>query len=94
MHKISDVPLPAGAIADGWHFLDGPHREDVCRFLTWARFDVADMEISAAGTQYATGHIERYVRLLATANDDLTPARARQLAAAVLSAANVLDESL
>ncbi|WP_322860114.1 hypothetical protein U8D42_12735 [Mycobacterium europaeum] len=84
-----DCPIPAGAVAGDWFDVGDP---DAHRMLTWSRHDVIQVRITVEGTQYVDGRVERRVTLYPNSSDvDLTAAGARQLAAALLNAADALD---
>jgi hypothetical protein len=87
---VPDLPIPSDAVPGDWTCFNG-HAEDWIRTLTWSRHDATGAGVAVQGAQYADGHVDRYV-YLSDVSDELTPAAARQLAAALLDAADVLDE--
>jgi hypothetical protein len=85
------VPVPAGAAAGDWCD-DTDFLEDVYRSLVWSRHDAAGIAVAVEGEQYVDGSVVRYVVLrLASADAELTAAGSRQLAAALLDAADSID---
>jgi hypothetical protein len=84
-----NLPIPAGADTDGWHNLtDRPG--ELIRYLSWSSHDAAGVGVGVDGAQYADGLVERYIRLY-DADKELSADEARQLAAALIQAANALD---
>ncbi len=90
-HTIPDAPIPAGAIdvAD-WYDL---HAEPARYFTGKLRVIPRDNRdhdtlVLVDGTQWANGRIER---LISVDDDNLTVGQARQLAAALLEAADEVD---
>lgn len=90
MTTIPHLPAPpAGAVAGDWFDIGDP---DGHRMLTWSRHDVAQARVAVEGTQYVDGRLERRVTLYSDSCDvELSAAGARQLAAALLDAADALD---
>ncbi len=87
--RLLALPIPAGATADDW--LDPVNATDqVGRSLTWSSHDAARVGITVDGWQYASGLFDRYVSLYDT-DHKLSAADARQLAAALIQAADALD---
>jgi hypothetical protein len=81
------IPLPVGAdSAEDWE--DG---ED-CRVVYWPTTYVGEVQVWLSGEQFRpTGDIVRSVMLYANA-EPLSPESARQVAAALLNAADELDQ--
>jgi hypothetical protein len=89
---LSKLPIPTGAVAGNWTgFTNYP--EDLHRPLTWSSRDVGGVVVTAQGVQRgADGRIERHVGLWPEYIDtELSVAAARQLAAALLDAAEAID---
>ena len=89
MNTTPDLPVPAGATADPWCDLtdiDG----DCARALLWTRHDTDKIGVAVDSWQTADGEVTRAVSLYDT-DKELTAADARQLAAALLNAADMLD---
>ena|SRR5690349_1281305 len=84
------IPVPAGAAAGDWCD-DTDFLEDVCRSLVWSRHDAAGVAVSVAGVQYADGRVDSHI-VLDCRDAELTAAEARQLAAALLDAAECLEK--
>lgn len=86
------IPVPTGAVAGDWPG-PGTHPDDLMRFLTWSRHDTAGAVIAVEGVQYADGRIDEphVVVYPGGASLELTAATSRQLAAALLNAADALD---
>lgn len=82
------LPVPAGAGAGDW-FLEGLYPEDAYRRLTWARFDAGGVAIGVAGAQFGDGRVERFVEV--DDSIELDPEAARQVASALLHAAEALE---
>lgn len=87
---IPDVPVPVGAVPGDWCFLGSPYPEEAYRSLTWARFDAAGIVVAIEGAQYGDGRVHRFVGVDGT--ELASSVDARQLAAALLNAADALDE--
>lgn len=85
----ANLPIPTGAVAGDWIGLT----EDSLRLLTWSSCDVGGVVVAAQGVQYgADGRVERHVGVWPDRFDaELTISQARQLAAALLDAADELD---
>lgn len=82
-------PIPAGAHADDWY----DSTTDQVRSLTWSNHDTPKVGVGVDGRQYfSTGSVERYIALYPHTDSDLTASEARQLAAALLNAADKLDQ--
>jgi hypothetical protein len=83
------LPIPAAAVVGDWceysDFLG-----DTFRCLTWSRHDGGGVVVAVQGEQYGDGRVERYVAVEGF-DVDLRAAAARQLAAALLDAADALD---
>lgn len=86
-----DVHIPANAAAGAWFFLNSRHPDEAYRHLTWARFDAAGLVVAVEGAQYGDGRVERLVALDGGRIELARPADARQLAAALLDAADALE---
>ena len=91
--NFPDLPIPAGATADDWCDLTDIEG-DVTRSLTWSRHDAARVGVAVDGWQYADGRVTRWVSLYDTECKELTAEGARQLAAALLDAADELERLL
>ncbi len=83
-----DIPLPPGARLleepPGWgQGAPGAYS----RSLLWARYGHVDID----GTQHSDGSVTRQISLWAGDGQRLTSAQARQLAAALLAAADECD---
>jgi hypothetical protein len=87
--EVPDLPIPTDAVPGDWTCLTG-HAEDWIRTMTWSRHDAAGAVVAVQGAQYADGRIERYI-YFDDVPDELTAAGARQLAAALLDAADAAD---
>ncbi len=88
---IPNLPVPAGATADAWCDLtaiDG----DRARALLWSRHDTDKIGVAVDGWQTAEGEVTRAVSLYDVEDKELTAADARRLAAALLDAADALDD--
>ncbi|GBE65863.1 hypothetical protein MFM001_23250 [Mycobacterium sp. MFM001] len=93
-----DVPLPAGAVKV-WDW-ELPHRtgwaepsrgfSGSCRVIEGERDTI---QINVDGIQWSSGQCEREIRVyIHTDAEPLTPARARQLARALIAVADECDE--
>ena len=83
-----DLPVPPGAVSDGWHRL-ADDADDYVRCLTWARFDTDRVGVAVDGCQFSDGLIDAVVSLYDV--KELSAADARGLAAALSAAADELD---
>ncbi len=84
------TPLPAGATTDGtWSDLRDVEG-DCVRSLEWSRHDAAGIGVAVDGWQHLDGRVESHVSLY-DAEKELTAESARQLAAALLEAADELE---
>lgn len=85
--------IPTGAVAGDWSDLSGFFDDDQPhRVVTWSRHDAAGIVIAVDGTQHADGSIDRRITMCpATLDPELDARSARQLAAALLDAADALD---
>jgi hypothetical protein len=85
----ADVPLPAGAVqVDDWD-------QWGCRYFTGSKWLVErddreeDIECSSTGSQHPDGRLERLMHVHRLhADDPINPAQARQLARALIAAAD------
>lgn len=84
---FADVPLPP---EDGHHY-PWEHYGDGnwCRLFVGTRRQAGDAEVSIRGTQSSAGAISRSITI--DKSDDIDPAQARALAAALLAAADEID---
>lgn len=89
--RYSDVPVPAGAtLIDGWDTKDKTNT--LTRPVEWAKFDTARVDISVDAWQETSGAYTPGISLYSISDGDaLTAAEARELAAALLQAADELD---
>lgn len=87
-----NVPLPAGNPAtDGWTSID--HDGALTRSLEWSSHDTANVGLSVDGWQRASGEYTCGVSLYGVSEGkQIDAAEARQLAAALLNAADELDK--
>lgn len=86
-------PIPAGATADPWY--DGIDEGEQIRSLNWSNHDTPKVAVGVDGRQYfSNGNVERFIALYPGGDCDLTANEARQLAAALLNAADTLDGPL
>lgn len=83
-------PIPAGAVAGEWFEFTGVPG-DVLRHLTWSRHDAAGVVVTVEGDQAGDGQLISQCISLYERIEDLSAAGARQLAAALLNAADSLD---
>ncbi|ORA13585.1 hypothetical protein [Mycobacterium asiaticum] len=81
---------PAGAVAGNWFEFSGVPG-DVMRYLTWSRHDAAGAVIAVEGTQAGDGQLISRCISVYENTEELTAVQARQLAAALLNAADSLD---
>ena len=88
--QLPDLPVPAGATAGDWCDLTDIEG-GITRSLEWSRHDAAGVGVAVDGWQQADGRIDRCVSLYDTESKELTAAGARQLAAALVEAADALD---
>lgn len=89
-----NLPVPPGAEADEW-MIPTEFPEDVVRFLTWSRHDTDKIGVAVEGSQYGDGRVDRSIGPYdnkMTDYRDLTTTDARQLAAALIEAADELDQ--
>lgn len=85
-----NVPLPAGATTDGWTS-DDPDGT-LCRSLEWSSHDTTNVGLSIDGWQRATGEFTCGISLYGVSEGkSIDAVEARQLAAALLNAADELD---
>jgi hypothetical protein len=68
----------------------GRDGELIC-YLEWSTHDAAGITVGVDGAQYADGLVERHIKLYDAEGTELTAAGARELAAALLSTADVYD---
>jgi hypothetical protein len=100
--NLPDLPVPAGAIrVYEWADVNSgtPSRYFVCGSWTVDRDGGRDLTVSVDGIQRGDGATSREIVLLdgdteALLNPLLTAAQARQLAGALIAAADALDELL
>ena len=83
-----DLPIPPGATAGDW-LTD--YRGEGARSLEWSKHDAAGIGVAVDGWQFVDGRVARCVSLYDTAGRELTADDARQLGAALLEAADVID---
>ncbi|MEZ0363392.1 hypothetical protein ACAG26_06760 [Mycobacterium sp. pUA109] len=95
---IPNVPLPPGAVhADDWQPYEPPYR-----IVTGPTRVIGSYGVWAAAAQFADGSIDDGSQVehptvhvtLTGGRDDLTTAEARQLARALIAAADQFDEAL
>ena len=93
--SLADVPVPAGAHSDDWQNDAVPDR---VLFGEWRRIvgvDTDRLSVAPSAIQLADGRIDdgsAYEPPQVHLRDDcLTPAQARELAAALIEAADLLD---
>ena len=85
-----DVPIPAGAAADDWPSV--AHDGTLVRALTWATHDTGKCSVEICGSQFAdTGLFDRAIAVFGADDTELSAEEARQLAAALLDAADALE---
>ena len=85
------TPLPAGATTDGtWSDLLDVEG-DCVRALEWSRHDAAGVGVGVDGWQHLDGRVDRHISLY-DADKELSAEGARLLAAALIEAADALDE--
>ncbi|MFP1155567.1 hypothetical protein ACK280_26375 [Mycobacterium sherrisii] len=89
---VSDVPLPAGASTDDcWSVLDATGEE--CRPVQWSWREAGGIGVAVDGWQYVSGEVTRRgVSVYGADTPTLTSRAARELAAALIEAADTLDE--
>lgn len=89
-----DMPLPPGAMyVDDWYDIDSPEPARYFRGSSWLiKRDNrnTDMCLLVDGSQYVDGRVNRFVVL---DDDAMTVAQARQLAAALVAAADEIDRN-
>jgi hypothetical protein len=85
-----NLPIPLGADADGWHNLTD-RRSGQVRYLSWSSHDAAGVGVGVEGAQYDDGLVERHIGLYDVEAKELGADDARQLAAALIQAADALD---
>jgi len=89
-HPISNIPLPHGATADDWPSVD--HDGVLVRSLEWGRFDTSKVGVSIDGSQRADGAYTRGISFYGVSEGQpIDSAQARELAAALIEAADELD---
>lgn len=89
--EFPHIPVPSGATAHEWQY-PSFSLEDVWRDLEWSRHDAGDCVVVVQGSQYTDGRVDRYIAVHPPGVcEELTAAGARQLAAALLDAADSLD---
>jgi hypothetical protein len=91
MTTTPNLPVPPGATADDWSDLTDSIDGGVARALTWSRHDTNKIGVAVDGWQHADGTIDRAVSQY-DADKELTAADARQLAAALLDAADDVEK--
>ncbi len=85
-----DVPLPAGATADDWPSVD--HDGVLVRSLEWCRYDTDKVGVSIDGSQRATGEYTKGISFYGVSEgQSIDSTQARELAAALIKAADELD---
>lgn len=88
--RLAHIPVPEGATADSWDSIrvtDG----DAIRTLVWFERDVSPaIGVTVGGWQDEQGDSVRYIGVIAE-NAELTAVQARELAAALNEAADVLE---
>lgn len=85
-----NIPLPAGAVTDGWTSHD--HDGTLARSLEWSSHDTANVGVTIDGWQRATGEYTCGVSIYGVSEGkQIDAVEARQLAAALLNAADELD---
>lgn len=86
-----NVPVPAGAVRDGWTSYD--HDGTLTRSLEWSSHDTANVGVTIDGWQRATGEYACDVSIYGVFEcKSIDAVEARQLAAALLNAADDLDK--
>ncbi len=85
-----NVPLPAGATTDGWHSITNDGLPS--RSLEWSRHDTGTAGVSVDGWQDATGAYSKGVSVYGIEGKAVTAVEARDLAAALIEAADELDK--
>lgn len=86
-----NLPVPAGATAVEEWYAPTEFPEDFTRSLTWFERRLGKVGVSIEGAQFGDGHVDRYISVWQAENKELTPSEARELAAAVLEAADELE---
>lgn len=61
-HCHPDLPVPPGAVSDGWHRL-ADDADDYVRCITWARFDTDRVGVAVDGCQFSDGLVDAVVSL-------------------------------
>ena len=87
---LPDLPVPVGATAHDWCRNPTGRDGELIRYLSWSTHDAA-VGVGVDGAQYADGLVEQHIKLYDAEATELTAAGARELAAALLSAADVYD---
>lgn len=90
MRSPAVTTIPAGAVAGDWFGFSGVPG-DAMRYLTWSRHDTAGAVVAVEGTQAGDGQLLSRCISVYDSTEELTAAGARQLAAALLNAADSLD---
>jgi hypothetical protein len=86
---LAGVPFPSGATdLSGWE--KNLKRDGWSRALVWRTWDSGEMEVDIAGRQESDGTYTR--RIVLEDGVDFTSTGARQVAAALIEAADTLDE--
>lgn len=90
MSTLPDLPIPSGAVADRWWYLDDTDPAEAFRCLTWERVEVAGIVVGLEGVQFGNGCVDRFVVVEKTIELSCA-ADVRRLAAALLGAADSLE---
>jgi hypothetical protein len=86
---FANVPYPAGAVrAYDWIDIDTPNPS---RYWAGTSLRVGDAEIAIDGTQWADGRVERRLTMHADTDLGMPTDAARNIAAALIAAANEVD---
>jgi hypothetical protein len=88
---LPDLPVPAGATAHDWCRNPMGRDGELIRYGSWSSHDAGGVTVGVDGAQYADGLVEQHIKLYDAEATELTAAGARELAAALLSAADVYD---
>ncbi|BBZ38741.1 hypothetical protein [Mycobacterium conspicuum] len=86
-----NLPIPAGATAGEWDSIDN-ETGLLVRSLVWSEHDTGRVGVNVDGFQDASGAVTRGVSIYdVPEGDSLTAIEARELAAALVEAANAMD---
>jgi hypothetical protein len=88
---LPDLLVPAGATAHDWCCNPMGRDGELIRYVSWSSHDAAGVTVAVDSAQYPSGLVERHIQLYEAGAAELSAAEARQLASALLAAADVYD---